>query len=57
MEKDIILIASSMSRRDLSLREGFRILSSYRLPGTDARIWLLTERDRTITTFLLPEEY
>jgi len=45
------------AENELSVREGFRILSSYALPGTDARIWLLTERDRTVTTFLLPEEY
>ena len=45
------------AENELSVREGFRILSSYTLPGTDARVWLLTERDRTVTTFLLPEEY
>jgi hypothetical protein len=49
--------AEDAAENELSVREGFRILSSYTLPGTDARIWLLTEWDRTVTTFLLPEEY
>ena len=49
--------AEDAAENELSVREGFRILSSYPLPGTDARIWLLTEADRTVTTFLLPEEY
>jgi hypothetical protein len=49
--------AEDAAENERSVREGFRILSSYPLPGTDARIWLLTEADRTVTTFLLPEEY
>ena len=49
--------AEDAAENELSVREGFRILSSYTLPGTNARIWLLTERDRTVTTFVLPEEY
>jgi hypothetical protein len=39
-----------------ALENGERILSSYPLEdGT--RIWIITERDRSVTTFLLPEEY
>ena len=39
-----------------ALREGFRLLSNY--PQADgSRIWLITEADRSVTTFLLPEEY
>lgn len=34
---------------------GLRILSSYQLG--DARIWIITEADRSSTTLLLPEEY
>jgi len=49
--------AEDAAENELSVREGCRILSSYPQPGTDARIWLLTERDRTVTTCLLPEEY
>lgn len=41
---------------DLSVREGFRILSSYPL-STGAVCWVLTERDRSATTLLLPEDY
>jgi hypothetical protein len=41
---------------DLSVREGFRILSAYRL-RTGAKLWLITEADRSVTTFLLPAEY
>lgn len=40
---------------DLSVREGFRILSAYQHNGR--KFWLLTEADRSVTTILLPEEY
>jgi|APLak6261659701_1056019.scaffolds.fasta_scaffold18529_2 hypothetical protein len=39
-----------------ALQDGSRLLSSYPL-ASGARIWLITEADRSITTFLLPEEY
>ena len=42
---------------ELSLAEGFRILSAYTLPRTGVKIWIITEADRSVTTFLLPEEY
>ena len=41
---------------DVSLREGFRILSAYHLKDK-TKIWLITEADRSATTVLLPEEY
>lgn len=41
---------------ELSLREGFRILSAYRTKN-GTRIWVITEADRSATTILLPEEY
>jgi len=41
----------------LSVKEGFRILSAYRLSRTGAKLWIITEADRSVTTFLLPEEY
>lgn len=41
---------------ELSLREGFRLLSSY-CTGTGTRLWLITEADRSATTILTPEEY
>ena len=33
-----------------------RVLSSYRTCN-DAKIWIITEWDRSVTTILLPEEY
>jgi len=41
---------------ELSLKEGFRILSMYTL-STSVKIWIITEADRSSTTLLLPEEY
>ena len=41
---------------ELGLREGFRLLSAYTL-RTGAKIWIITEADRSVTTFLLPDEY
>jgi hypothetical protein len=41
---------------ELSVREGFRILSAYTL-STGVKVWIITEADRSATTFLLPEEY
>ena len=41
---------------ELSLREGFRLLSAYRdRHGT--KFWIITEADRSVTTVLLPEDY
>lgn len=39
-----------------ALQDGSRILSSYPLEN-GARIWIITEADRSVTTLLLPEEY
>ena len=41
---------------DVSLQRGFRLLSSYRL-SNGVTVWCITEADRSVTTFLLPEEY
>jgi hypothetical protein len=41
---------------ELSVREGFRILSAYKT-AKDVKIWLITEADRSSTTILLPSEY
>jgi hypothetical protein len=41
---------------ELSLKEGFRLLSAYR--GRDGtKFWVITEADRSATTVLLPEDY
>lgn len=42
---------------EVSLKEGFRILSSYSLPRTGVKLWIITEADRSVTTLLLPDEY
>ena len=39
-----------------SLVRGFRLLSSYRTLA-DAKLYVITEADRSVTTILLPEEY
>lgn len=42
---------------DDAVKHGDRILSAYVLPRTKARIWLITEQDRSHTTILLPSDY
>lgn len=42
---------------ELSVREGFRVLSSYPVGGEGERVWIITEADRSSTCLLLPEEY
>lgn len=44
------------AENELSLLEGFRLLSSYRTRA-GVRLWVITEADRSATTILLPEEY
>jgi hypothetical protein len=41
---------------ELSLQHGWRILSAYTLSDGE-KIWIITEADRSATTFLLPAEY
>ena len=47
--------AEDAAENAFSLAHGFRILSSY--PLGEERIWIITERDRSATTLLLPSEY
>ncbi|MGB9237037.1 MAG: hypothetical protein WCC04_21725 [Terriglobales bacterium] len=47
---------TDVRENELSLQHGWRILSCYRL-STGVRFWVITEADRSATTFLLPEEY
>jgi hypothetical protein len=42
---------------DQAVIDGDRIVSSYILPETDEKIWVITEWDRSVTTILLPSEY
>lgn len=45
-----------VAENEFSLQHGFRLLSSYSL-NTGVTVWCITEADRSVTTFLLPEEY
>ena len=44
------------AENELSVREGFRVLSSY-ATAAGVRLWVITEADRSSTCLLLPEEY
>src|SRR3954452_11557396 len=39
-----------------ALKDGTRIFSAYHL-STGAKVWVITEADRSVTTILLPSEY
>ncbi len=39
-----------------SLKNGLRLLSSYKLPD-GKKIWIISEWDRNATTILFPEDY
>ena len=41
---------------ELSLREGFRVFSSYKT-NAGVKLWVITEADRSLTTIFLPEEH
>ena len=41
---------------ELSVKEGFRILSSYKT-SKDVKLWLISEANRSATTLLLPDDY
>ena len=43
-------------QNDLAIVRGFRIFSAYQT-GSDVKIWIITEADRSVTTVLLPEDY
>ena len=40
-----------------SLKNGWRILSSYPIGEDGSKVWIITEADRSYTTILLPSEY
>lgn len=50
------LCPEDQAENELSLREGFRLLSAYTL-HTGERIWVITEYDRSVTTLLRPVDY
>lgn len=57
--------AEDAKANELALTQQTRIISSYAIPlppnksnqPTSGKIWIITEADRSITTFLLPREY
>ena len=49
------LSAEDKAENDLSVKEGFRILSAYETKA--GKVWIITECDRSATTLLLPSEY
>ncbi|MEZ6117771.1 MAG: hypothetical protein R3C28_14540 [Pirellulaceae bacterium] len=51
-----IVCQQDWKENDFSVKNGFRILSSYTGSGS-ATYWIITEADRSATTVLLPEEY
>jgi hypothetical protein len=48
--------AEDAKENELSVEQGFRILSAYRT-SKGVRLWIITEADRSATTVLLPDEY
>jgi hypothetical protein len=50
------LPAEDVQENELSLREGFRLLSAYTL-ASGQKLWIITEWDRSVSTLLLPSDY
>ena len=46
-----------VQENELSVEQGFRLLSSYPLSETGETVWIITEHDRSATTILRPDEY
>ena len=49
------LCHEDIQENELSLKEGFRLLSAYK--NEEEKIWIITEADRSSTTILFPKEY
>lgn len=50
------LCQEDKTENELSLKYGYRLLSSYQLTDTE-KVWIITEADRSVSTLLLPVEY
>jgi hypothetical protein len=50
------LCQEDRTENELSLKYGFRLLSSYQVTNAD-KLWVITEADCSVTTLLLPAEY
>lgn len=51
-----VVSSEDAKENDFSVKNGFRILSAYKL-STGTKIWIISEADRSATTILLPSEY
>jgi len=49
--------AHDRKENQLSLEQGFRLMSVYTLSITGVKIWVITEADRNSTAVRLPDEY
>ena len=49
------ICADDKAENQLSIKQGFRILSAYTIAGE--LVWIITEADRSATTLLFPSEY
>ena len=49
--------AHDRKENQLSLEQGLRLMSVYKLSITGVKIWIITEADRSSTCILQPEEY
>jgi hypothetical protein len=59
-----VVDAEDAASNDNALQEGLRVLSAYPIDPArpckgfgDNTLWIITEADRSATTFLLPSEY
>jgi hypothetical protein len=59
-----VVCAEDAASNDEALKEGLRVLSAYPIdPAKPSKgwgentLWIITEADRSVTTFLLPSEY
>jgi hypothetical protein len=50
------LSVADIQENELSLQQGFRLLSAYNATG-GTRFWIITEADRSSTCILLPDNY
>lgn len=49
------LCEDDKKENEFSLKNGYRLFSSYIINGE--KLWIITEWDRSVTTFLTPGEY
>ena len=49
------LDAEDWRANEEAIEHGWRVFSSYEVGS--AKVWIITEADRSVTTILLPEEY